>query len=51
MNQLTELKAKAYDLIAQLEIIQRQLSEINNKIAELLKKEQDNDGGNSDVNN
>ncbi len=35
---LTELKAKAYDLLAQLEYIQKQLQEVNQQIAEEMKK-------------
>ena len=35
---LTELKAKAYDLLAQLEYLQKQLKEVNQQIAEEMKK-------------
>jgi uncharacterized protein involved in exopolysaccharide biosynthesis len=35
---LTELKAKAYDLLAQLEYLQKQLQEVNQKIAEEMKQ-------------
>jgi hypothetical protein len=35
---LTELKAKAYDLLAQLEYLQKQLQEVNQKIAEEMKE-------------
>ena len=35
---LTELKAKAYDLLAQLEYLQKQLQEVNLKIAEEMKQ-------------
>jgi uncharacterized protein involved in exopolysaccharide biosynthesis len=38
---LTELKAKAYDLLAQLEYLQKQLQEVNQKIAEEMKKNED----------
>lgn len=34
MNELTQLKARAYDLIAALEQLQRELSAVNNSIAE-----------------
>lgn len=36
---LTELKAKAYDLLAEIEFLQRQLQETNKLIAEELNKE------------
>jgi hypothetical protein len=39
---LIELKAQAYDLLAQLEYIQKQLQEVNLKIAEEMKKNEDN---------
>ena len=35
---LTELKAKAYDLLAQLEYLQKQLQEVNQKIADEIKQ-------------
>jgi len=35
---LTELKAKAYDLLAQLEYLQKQLQEVNQKIADEMKQ-------------
>jgi hypothetical protein len=35
---LTELKAKAYDLLAQLEYLQKQLQEVKQKIAEEMKQ-------------
>jgi hypothetical protein len=35
---LIELKAQAYDLLAQLEYIQKQLQEVNLKIAEEMKQ-------------
>jgi len=38
---LTELKAKAYDLLAQLEYLQKQLQEVNQQIAEEIKKNED----------
>ena len=41
---LVELKAAAYDLIANLEYIQKQLEEINKKIAEELQKEKNENG-------
>jgi hypothetical protein len=41
---LTEMKAAAYDLLANLEYIQKQLQEINQKIAEELQKEKNENG-------
>jgi hypothetical protein len=41
---LTEMKAAAYDLLANLEYIQKQLQEINAKIAEELQKEKNENG-------
>jgi hypothetical protein len=38
MDNLTTLKASAYDLLAQLEYIQKQLQEVNQKIAEEMKQ-------------
>jgi hypothetical protein len=35
---IVEMKAAAYDLLAQLEYLQKQLQEINQKIAEELNK-------------
>ena len=37
----TELKAKAYDIIATIEHLQRELQIVNQQIAEQLKKEED----------
>ena len=39
---LTELKAKAYDLLAQIEYLQRELQQVNQQIAEELKNENTN---------
>ena len=36
---LTELKAKAYDILSNLEYLQKQLQDVNQKIAEELKNE------------
>jgi hypothetical protein len=36
---LKELKATAYDLLAQMEYIQKQLAEVNQKIAEQMQKD------------
>ena len=41
---LVEMKAAAYDLLANLEYIQKQLQEINQKIAEELQKEKKENG-------
>jgi uncharacterized protein involved in exopolysaccharide biosynthesis len=38
MDTITTLKAKAYDLLAQLEYIQKQLQEVNQQIAEEMKQ-------------
>lgn len=37
---ITELKAKAYDILAQLEYLQKQLQEVNQEISEKLKNEE-----------
>jgi len=39
---ITELKAKAYDTLAQIEYLQKQLQEINQQIGKALQDEQDN---------
>jgi hypothetical protein len=36
---LVELKAQAYDILAQIEYLQKQLQETNAKIGELIQKE------------
>jgi hypothetical protein len=41
---LIELKAAAYDCLAQIEYLQKQLQEINQKIAEKLQKEKNENG-------
>jgi hypothetical protein len=41
---LIELKAAAYDYLAQIEYLQKQLQEINQKIAEELQKEKNENG-------
>jgi hypothetical protein len=41
---LVELKASAYDCLAQIEYLQKQLQEINQKIAEELQKEKNENG-------
>jgi hypothetical protein len=41
---LIELKASAYDCLAQIEYLQKQLQEINQKIAEELQKEKAENG-------
>jgi hypothetical protein len=38
------MKAAAYDLLANLEYIQKQLQEVNQKIAEELQKEKNENG-------
>jgi hypothetical protein len=37
---ITELKAKAYDLLANIEYLQKQLVEVNQQIAEQMKNEE-----------
>jgi len=39
---LTELKAQAYDILAQIEFLQKKLQETNQQIGEEHKKEQEN---------
>lgn len=39
---ITELKAQAYDILAQMEFLQAKLKETNDLIAEELKKQDDN---------
>jgi hypothetical protein len=41
---LITLKASAYDCLAQIEYLQKQLQEINQKIAEELQKEKNENG-------
>jgi hypothetical protein len=41
---LIELKASAYDCLAQIEYLQKQLQEVNQKIAEELQKEKNENG-------
>jgi uncharacterized protein involved in exopolysaccharide biosynthesis len=52
MDKLQELKAAAYDLLANIEWLQAKLRETNQQIAEEAKKQQDNgQSGNSDRGN
>lgn len=37
---VTELKAKAYDLLANIEYLQKQLVEVNQQIAEQMQKDE-----------
>lgn len=37
---ITELKAKAYDILAQLEYLQKELQQVNQQIAEQMKNEE-----------
>ena len=41
---LIELKAAAYDILSNLEYLQKQLQEVNQKIAEELQKEKQENG-------
>lgn len=53
MKELNELKARAYDIIAALEGLQRELSTVNNtiaeKTAELQKLNEQHDRGRLDI--
>ena len=42
---LTELKAQAYDILAQIEFLQKKLQETNQAIAEKIKEEQTTNDG------
>ena len=44
---LINLKAQAYDIIAQLEFLQNKLKETNDQIAEKIKEQNDNNEVNS----
>ena len=41
---LTELKAQAYDILAQIEYLQKQLQDTNAKIGEELQKDKNENG-------
>lgn len=41
---IIELKAKAYDILAQIEYLQKQLQETNAKIGEEMQKEKEENG-------
>ena len=41
---IVDLKASAYDCLAQIEYLQKQLQEVNQKIAEELQKEKNENG-------
>lgn len=41
---LIELKAQAYDILSNLEYLQKQLEEVNQKIAEQLQKQKNENG-------
>jgi len=41
MDEIKELKVAAYDLLAQMEYIKKQLAETNQKIAEAMQKDAD----------
>ena len=47
MDKLQELKAQAYDLLANIEWLQAKLREVNMAIAEETKKQQDSGNANS----
>jgi hypothetical protein len=52
MTNLTELKAQAYDLLANIEFLQSKLREVNMAIAEETKKQQESgQSGNSNNSN
>lgn len=43
---LVELKAKAYDILAQIEYLQRELAAVNSKISTFSKVDDKNESGN-----
>lgn len=45
---VTELKAKAYDLLANIEYLQKQLVEVNQQIAEQMQKDENNSSTSND---
>jgi hypothetical protein len=45
---VTELKAKAYDLLANIEYLQKQLQEVNQQIAEQMQKDENNSSTSND---
>ena len=51
MANVTELKAQAYDLLANIEFLQSKLREVNMTIAEEMKKEQENGSQHSNDSN
>lgn len=51
MDKLTELKAQAFDLIANIEFLQAKLRECNQAIAQLIKEKQDQENGQSNTGN
>jgi len=51
MDKLQELKAQAYDLLANIEWLQGKLREVNIAIAEETKKQQDSGQSNNSNNN
>jgi hypothetical protein len=44
--ELVEMKARAYDLIARIEFMQKELKELNNEILKQLQKNELKDGSN-----
>jgi prefoldin subunit 5 len=48
MANINELKAAAYDLIANIDYLQKKLSEINQAIAKTVKEEKEKEDGSSD---
>lgn len=42
MTNLTELKAQAYDLIANIEFLQEKLTQVNNQITKIAKEQKEN---------
>jgi hypothetical protein len=51
MANVTELKAQAYDLLANIEFLQSKLREVNMAIAEETKKQQESGSKHSDDSN
>ena len=48
MDKIKELKAMAYDIMANMEFLKGKLSEVNNAIAKLSKEEKDKENGTGD---
>lgn len=51
MDKITELKAQAFDLIANIEFLQSKLRECNQAIAQMIKEKQDQENEQSNNSN